>query len=48
MKYFAPACVENGNQILSHDLDAQGNSPTSATAIRWAYGRCCHRAVARP
>ena len=25
MKYFAPACVENGNQILSLDLDAQGN-----------------------
>ena len=25
MKYFAPACVENGNQILSMDLDAQGN-----------------------
>ena len=25
MKYFAPACVENGNQILSMDTDAQGN-----------------------
>ena len=25
MKYFAPACVENDNQILSLDLDAQGN-----------------------
>ena len=25
MKYFAPACVENGNKILSLDLDASGN-----------------------
>lgn len=24
MKYFAPACVENGNQILSLDLDSKG------------------------